>query len=131
MNIDIFLQSSPAVIIHTLVAFIALGLGVTMFVRRKGTPSHKVIGRLFILFMAVTAISALFIRMINDGRFSFIHLFIPLTFFAIWETIHFVRKGNIRRHTRAVKGLFFGALMIPGILSFLPGRTMWHVFFGG
>ena len=131
MNIDILLQSSPAIIIHTLVAFISLGLGITMFVRRKGTKSHKMMGRLFVLFMAVTAISALFIRMINEGHFSFIHLFVPLTFFAIWETIHYVRKGNIQRHKRAVKGLFFGALLIPGILSFLPGRTMWHVFFGG
>lgn len=131
MNIDIFLQSSPAVIIHSLVAFGALGLGITMFVRKKGTKSHKLIGRMFILLMALTAFSSLFIRMINDGSFSFIHLFVPLTAFAIWETIYFIRKGNITRHKRAVQGLFFGALLIPGILSFLPGRTMWHVFFGG
>lgn len=131
MNIDILLGSSPAIIMHTAAAFAALGLGIAMFVRRKGTRSHKIIGRFFILFMAATAFSSLFIRMINDGRFSFIHLFVPLTAFAIWETIHFVRKGNITRHKRAVKGLFFGALLIPGFLSFLPGRTMWHVFFGG
>lgn len=131
MNIDIFLNSSPAIIIHTGFAFAALGLGTAMWLRKKGTKSHKMIGRFFVVFMAVTAFSALFIRMINDGSFSFIHLFVPLTFFAIWETFYYIRKGNIKSHKRAVKGLFFGALLIPGVLSFLPGRTMWHVFFGG
>ncbi len=131
MNIDIFLNSSPAVIIHTLVAFTALGVGIAMWLRRKGTKSHKMLGRVFLLMMIITATSAIFIRHINDGQFSFIHLFVPLTFFAAWETVHFVRKGNIKRHKRAVKGLFFGALLIPGFLSFLPGRTLWMVFFGG
>ncbi len=130
MDIDFFLGSSPAVIIHTFAAFSSLAIGTAMWLSRKGTTPHKLMGRLFVLLMAVTAFSALFIRYINDGTFSFIHLFVPLTFFAIWETIYFVRKGNIKRHKRAVQGLFFGALLIPGVLSFLPGRTMWTVFFG-
>lgn len=130
MDIDFFLGSSPAVIIHTFVAFGSLAIGTAMWLSRKGTKQHKLMGRLFVLLMAVTAFSALFIRYINDGKFSFIHLFVPLTFFAIWETIYYVRKGNIKHHKRAVKGLFFGALLIPGVLSFLPGRTMWMVFFG-
>jgi len=35
----------------------------------------------------------------------------------------------MKRHKRAVKGLFFGALLIPGVISFMPGRTMWMLFF--
>ncbi len=27
-------------------------------------------------------------------------------------------------------GLYFGALVIAGLLTFLPGRLMWRVFFG-
>ena len=131
MNIDLFLQAKPAIIIHSLCAFIALGLGIVMFARRKGTPSHKMIGRVFVLFMAVTALSALFIKGLNGDKFSWIHLFVPLSFYAIWELFYHLRKGNIEKHKKAVQGLFFGALLIPGALSFLPGRLMWHVVFGG
>ena len=80
--------------------------------------------------MLTTAISAFFIRYINDGQFSWIHLFIPLTFFTVFEAIYFIRKGNIKRHKRAVTGLFFGALLIPGVFSFLPGRIMNMMVFG-
>lgn len=130
MNLAILEQASPAIIIHTLCAFGALGVGIMMWVRRKGTPSHKIIGRIFALLMAITAFSALFIRHLNDGNFSWIHLFVPLTFFALWEAFYYIRKGNLKKHMNAVKGLFFGALLIPGILSFLPGRMMWQMLFG-
>ena len=130
MNLDVFFSASPAIVIHTLFALVALGLGTAMFIRKKGTPSHKLIGKTFVLFMAVTAFSALFIKGLNGDQFSFIHLFVPLSFYAIWELFYYVRKGNIKKHEKAVKGLFFGALLIPGFLSFLPGRLMWRVFFG-
>jgi len=131
MNFNLLFESSPAVIIHTICAFLALGLGITMFVRKKGTFSHKMIGRVFVLFMLITAISALWITGLNGKYWSWIHLFVPLSFYAIWELFYYLRKGNIVKHQKAVKGLFFGALLIPGILSFLPGRLMWHVVFGG
>lgn len=108
----------------------ALVFGVVMLVRKKGTASHKSIGRTFIAIMLITAISSFFIREINRGSLSWIHIFIPITFFASWEAVHFIRKGNIKRHKRAVHGLFFGALLIPGLFTFMPGRRMWMLFFG-
>lgn len=131
MNFDPFLSASPAIIIHTICAFAALGLGIAMWVRRKGTSSHKQIGRIFAILMLITAISALFIRHTNNGSFSFIHLFVPLTFLGVFQAVYYVRKGDIARHKNAVRGMFFGALLIPGFLSFLPGRLMWVTFFGG
>lgn len=130
MNLTIFPDLPPAVQIHIISALFALALGIAMFIRKKGTRSHKLIGRLFVMAMLMTAISAIFIRYINDGQFSWIHLFIPLTFFATWEAIYFIRKGNVARHKRAVTGLFFGALLIPGVFSFLPGRIMNLMVFG-
>jgi len=130
MHPDLILSAGPAIIAHTICAFIALGLGIAMWLRKKGTPSHKIIGKIFVLFMAVTAISALFITGLNGKYWSWIHLFVPLTFFAIWELFHYIRQGNVKKHEKAVKGLFFGALLIPGVLSFMPGRLMWHVLFG-
>lgn len=130
MGIEYFFDASLAIQIHIVAALVALGLGIGIFTSRKGTKRHKLIGKVFLVFMLMTAISAIFIRQINDGNFSLIHIFVPLTFFAAWETIYFVRKGNLKRHRRAVTGLFFGALLIPGILSMLPGRLMHVIVFG-
>ena len=131
MNLEYFTQSSLAIQIHIVVALLALGLGIVMLVRRKGSKSHKMIGRVWMGLMLAVAITAIFIREINNGAFSWIHLFIPLTFFTAWEAVHYIRKGNVARHKRAVVGMFFGALLIPGAFSFMPGRTMWMIVFGG
>ncbi len=109
----------------------ALLLGIIMWLRPKGTGSHKLIGRGFVVLMLITAFSAIFIREINRGSFSLIHIFVPVTFLGAWQAVYFIRKKDIKRHKKAVQGLFFGALLIPGLLTFIPGRRMWMVFFGG
>ena len=131
MNLDPFLTASPVLVIHILSAFFALGLGLMMWVRRKGTKSHKFFGRIFASLMGITAFTAIFIRELNNGNFSWIHLFVPLTFYTLWEIFRYIRQGDIKKHQRSVTGLFFGALLIPSLFSFLPGRLMWVVFFGG
>lgn len=130
MGIEFFFQTSLAIQIHILAALASLCLGIVIFTSRKGSPRHKRLGKIFLVFMLATAISATFIRQINDGHFSFIHIFVPVTFIAAFEAVYFVRKGNIKRHRRAVTGMFYGALLIPGILSMLPGRLMHVIVFG-
>lgn len=130
MNWKAFTEASLVIQFHWIAALLAFVFGIIMLMRRKGTPSHKVIGRMFIILMLITAISSFWIREINRGGFSLIHIFIPLTLFASWEAIHYIRKGNVKRHKRAVMGMFFGALLIPGLFTFVPGRRMWILFFG-
>jgi len=130
MKPEYILEASPVVQIHLVGALAALTLGIVMGLRPKGTRSHKMIGRSFIVFMLVTAISSYWIRDLNRGNLSWIHIFIPLTLFASWQTIYYIRKGDVTRHKRAVTGMFFGALLIPGLFSFAPGRRLWLVFFG-
>lgn len=130
MNLDPILNTSPAVQIHLVTAVLALGLGTAMWVRKKGTKSHKMIGRAFVLVLLATAVSSIFIRHINNGNFSFIHIFVPITFIGSFQAVYWIRQGNIRKHLSAVRGMFFGALLIPGFLAFLPGRLLWKAFFG-
>jgi len=129
MKPEYILDASLAIQIHLVAALVALGLGITMWVRPKGTKGHKLVGRGFVIVMLATAISSFWIREINWGGLSWIHIFIPITLFASWEAIYYIRKGNIKRHKSAVKGMFFGALLIPGVLSMIPGRRLWMVFF--
>lgn len=130
MNISYLTEASLAIQIHAATALLALALGIFMWVQPKGTARHKLMGRGFVMVMLIVAISAYFIRSSQNGDFSWIHLFIPLTFFGTAQAIYYIRKGDIKRHIRSVQGLFFGALLIPGIFAFMPGRRLWMVFFG-
>jgi len=33
-------------------------------------------------------------------------------------------------HRRMMTGLFYGGLVINLAIAFIPGRTMWNIFFG-
>jgi uncharacterized membrane protein len=40
------------------------------------------------------------------------------------------RRHAVQRHQRAMMGLFFGALVIAGAFTLMPGRIMHTVVFG-
>lgn len=130
MNISYITEASLAIQIHLVTALAALGFGIMMWVRKKGTPSHKLMGRAFIGMMVLTAISAYFIRSLENGRFSWIHIFVPITLIGSYQVVSSIRRGNVKAHIRHVRAMFFAALLIPGAFAFMPGRTLWMVFFG-
>jgi len=127
MNIEYFTQASLAIQIHMLVAIGAFFLGAYVLLRRKGTKAHKIAGRVFGMLMFATATTAIFIR--TSGNFSWIHIFVPITFIGLYQVISSIRKGNVKAHKRHVLTMYFAALLIPGAFAFMPGRTMWMLFF--
>lgn len=131
MNIEVFLAAPWHIQLHALSAFAALGLGIVQFTAPKGTIPHRTLGYVWVALMATTAITAIFIRQVNDGGFSFIHIFVPITLYAIVELSIRARRGLTDKHRGTAIGAFLGALLIPGALSFLPGRLMWQVLFAG
>lgn len=129
MNPEYFTQASLAIQIHMLVAVGAFFLGAYVLMRRKGTRAHKIAGRVFALLMIATATTAIFIRTSPSGNFSWIHIFVPITFIGLYQVVSSIRKGDVKRHRRHVLNLYFAALLIPGLFAFMPGRTMWMMFF--
>jgi len=119
-----------AVMIHVASVLPALPLGAWLMLARKGTPRHKQLGKVWVGLMVLTALTALFIRQINGGEFSLIHLFVPLTLHGAWKTIVTVRRGDIAAHKKTLVGLYLGALTIPGLFAFMPGRLMGTWLFG-
>lgn len=119
-----------ALMIHLGTVVPALPLGLYIFLARKGGERHKALGKLWLLLMAVTAVSTLFIRNVGDGAFSFIHLFSVLTLVGIPKVITTARRGDIAAHRAHLLRLFVGAMLIAGGFSFLPGRTMAQWAFG-
>ncbi len=84
------------------------------------------LGKIWLALMFTTAIATVFIRNINDGQFSWIHLFTLLTFISVPRAILTARQGKIAAHKRHLRNFFLGSLIIAGSFTFIPGRTMWQ-----
>lgn len=113
-----------AVAVHLMSVLPAVPLGLYILLTRKGGARHRLLGRIWMGLMVSTALSALFIRQLNHGGFSWIHLFVPLTLVSAWAAIAAARAGNIPQHRRRLVGMFLGAMVVPGLFAFMPGRVM-------
>lgn len=116
--------------LHLGTAVAALAIGGVLMAGLKGRTLHRVLGWTWVVCMAVTAISSLFIHRTNPGGFSFIHGLSAWTIVALPMAVWFARKHQVRRHRGMMMGLFFGGLCIAGLLAFLPGRVLFDTFFG-
>jgi uncharacterized membrane protein len=131
VNIAVVLNAPLAVQIHLATVVPAFLIGTWLiFFSTKGARLHRALGALYLALMTVTAIAAFFVRSINAGALSPIHLFVPLTFFGVFGALRNVRRGNIRGHRNAMLGLYVGGILIAGSLAFLPGRIMHALVFG-
>ncbi|EFO30728.1 transmembrane protein [Roseibium sp. TrichSKD4] len=131
MSLAPLMNASFPVPLHALAAIAAFVLGGIQLLLAKGTRAHRMLGWVWIGLMLITAISAAFIygfRMI--GPFSPIHLLIPLTLYTLWQSIRAIGQGNIKAHRSNMIGLYIYALVLAGIFTFWPGRTMYQVVFG-
>ena len=132
MTLAPLLHASPAIQVHAFAAMTAFGLGVVQLAAPKGTLPHRTVGWIWVVLMVVVSVSAFFIHELRIwGQWSPIHLLAIFTLamlpLAVWRAhIHAVVQ-----HRRAMQGLFFGALVIAGLFTFLPGRIMHAVVFGG
>jgi uncharacterized membrane protein len=120
----------PAVQIHLAGVAVALGVGVVLLVGVKGSRLHRVLGWIWVAAMMTGAVSSLFIRIINHGAFSYIHLLSGWTILALPMAVYAARTHRVGVHARTMTGLFTGGLILAGLLAFLPGRLMWRMFLG-
>lgn len=139
MNLEPLWQASFAVKLHVFTVVPAFVLGAwQIFASRKGAPLHRAIGFAYLLLMTITALSTLFIHTPNFGAFeiggyqwSWIHLFVPLTLFGVWNALRGAQTHDLARHKGGVFGSFIGGAVIAGALSFQPGRIMHSIVTGG
>lgn len=111
------------IIIHVAAVLPTIPLGGWLLLARKGTALHKRLGKVWLVLMLITATSAIFIQ--STGGYSWIHLFVPLTFHAAWKVVATARRGDIMAHKRHLVFTYLTALMLPGVAAFLvPGRLM-------
>jgi len=125
------IAEAPLVIrIHLFAALTALVIGTALMMRVKGTGLHKLLGWTWVLAMGTTAISSLFIKVINPGHFSFIHLLSGWTIVGLPGAVYAIKRGKVGAHRRAMTGMFVGGLLLAGLFTLIPGRLLWTVFLG-
>ena len=135
MTLAPILQAPPVVQAHVAAALAAFVCGVWLIVAsRKGSPSHRLVGRLFLALMTTTAIISFFIhrRMPNSPVFGLspTHLVALFTLFSVWRAWDGARKGDLRQHRFWAVGVFAGALVINGLANALVFSGITHdVFF--
>jgi len=131
MSLSPLLNSHWLVIVHALAAILAIVLGGIQLWIKKGTPVHRLLGRLWVSIMAVVAMSSFGIHQFQMfGPFSLIHLLSLLVLFSLWQGISRVRKGDVAGHKKTMVQLYVLALILTGAFTLLPGRVMYNVLFG-
>jgi uncharacterized membrane protein len=129
-RVDLVAQEPLAVQLHLAAVLIALGIGIVLLIGVKGTTLHRTLGWTWVLAMMTGAVSSLFIRMLNHGALSWIHLLSGWTIITLPMGVAFARRHKVRMHAGMMTWLFTGGLIVAGLFAFFPGRLMWRMFFG-
>jgi len=107
----------PVIALHIAAAVLALVLGVVVLARKKGTRSHRLLGRVWVGAMIAVALSSFWIFELRDGAGpSWIHALSVWTLVSLALAVWFIRRGNVRAHQGFMVGTFAG-LTIAGLLA--------------
>jgi uncharacterized membrane protein len=130
MNLAPLLDAPLAIQLHVAAVIPAALIGPYMFRAKKGTPIHRLIGRVWLGLMVIAAASSFFIHSINLFMgFSPIHLISVYVLVGAWLAYRNARLHRIAAHKRQVLGLYLGGIVGAGAFTLLPGRIMNKVVF--
>lgn len=130
VNLSPLLDASLPIQIHVATVVPAALIGPYLFLSRKGSPRHRLVGKVWLGLMVASALSSFFIHTINLFLgFSPIHLLSAYVLYGSWSAIRAARAHRIREHKLTVIGIYVGGIIIAGGFTLLPGRVMHEVLF--
>lgn len=125
---------SDLMYIHLFTVLPCVVIGTVLLLIKKGTRLHIVAGRVYMILMMFTAIVTLFMPAFVGptvfNHFGYIHTFSFLTIYTVPTAYLAVKKGDIKSHKRKMVLLYFGALIIAGGFTLMPGRYLNDLLFG-
>ncbi len=62
--------------------------------------------------------------MLKPTALSWLHVFAPVVIITSVRAIAAAQQGRIDAHRRIMIGFYLGALVVPGMFAFMPGRLM-------
>ena len=117
---------------HLGTVFPAFLIGTYLLANRKGTPGHRLLGKIYMLLMLFTALVTLFMSAevgpVFLGHFGFIHLLSFLVIYSVPAAYFAARNGNVKKHRIIMIGLYIGGILVAGAFTFMPGRLL-HSWF--
>jgi uncharacterized membrane protein len=121
------IETRPLIALHLFAALLALAIGIAVMARRKGTVNHKMLGWTWVVLMAVVAVSSAFIRdynLPNIAGYTPIHAFTAFVAIGLPRGILRIRRGNVVGHRQMMTRMFFGACVVAGVFTLVPGRFL-------
>ena len=132
MNLAPLTHAPIAIQLHAYAAMAAFALGVVQLAGVKGTTKHRALGYTWVGLMLIVAVSAFWIHELRLwGSWSPIHLLAIFTLAMLPLGVYKAHTHDVPAHKQTMQGLFLGALLIAGLFTFVPGRIMYKVVFGG
>jgi uncharacterized membrane protein len=125
------LAADSAIRLHAFAAMTAFALGIGQLSAPKGTIPHRAIGWVWVLLILAVSVSAFWIHAIRAwGPRSPIHLLAIFTLIMLPVAVLHARRHNVKQHRWAMISIFVGALVVAGLITFVPGGIMHVVAFG-
>jgi len=114
--------------LHLATVIPAFGIGTLQLLKRKGTPIHKRLGRIYMMLMMATALITLAMPAQVGPQFlqhfGFIHAFSLLALFSVPTAYFAARRGELNVHRASMIALYIGGILIAGAFAFAPGRML-------
>ncbi|MCY4543411.1 MAG: DUF2306 domain-containing protein [Rhodobacteraceae bacterium] len=114
-------MSTTIIWFHLTTALIAFVVGSANLALAKGTLRHRVFGWTWLLLMLCVTVSSFWIRELNPGSFSWIHLLTVWTLISMSAAIFCIRTKRVRAHAIWMIGSMVGVAGA-GAGAFAPGR---------
>ena len=100
---------TPLIATHAFAALTSLILGGwQLFFSKKGSPSHRFVGWVWVAGMYFVAVSSFWITEIRDGHFSLLHILSLVTITTVPLGILGAIRGDIRSHLGNMTGNYIG-----------------------
>lgn len=119
---------TPIIVIHTILAAMAVALGAALLMGRKGHRTHRIGGWIWVICMASVAGISFAIRR-PDGL-SWIHVLSVLTLVTLVTGVSAARAHRVKAHRINMISLYVGALVITGLFTLLPNRLIGKALWG-
>ena len=116
---------TPLLLSHVFAALTSVVLGGYQLWRRpRGDARHRLLGRTWAVLLLWTAITSFWIRDINDGAFSWLHVLSVVTLVTVTLGVVNARRGNIQAHRGNMVGSWLGAVGAMLAATAIPGRMI-------
>lgn len=131
MSLDPLIAEGFIIASHAIAALAALLLGGVQLAAPKGTLPHRTFGYVWAALMLYIAIGGFWISELQVwGRWSPIHILSGVVVVAVPYAVWRAHRHEVTSHKYTMVSLFVLALVVTGLFTLWPGRTMHAVVFG-